>query len=257
MKFVTPTGRPQTVSLVAGTLFLATLLLTFPVLKADFSRLEAFVFMTQGFLQEPAWDYLPTLIKLCGETLGMAFVATLIAVTFATPLALLAARNTTPTTALGSLTKTVFSLIRAVPDMIWAAMLAGAVGIGVLPGVLALIISSTAFLVKVFSESLEVVDPKPIEGVLAHGASPLAVRTVAIVPQAAPDMLGLSLYMFDVNVRCATILGLVGAGGIGYDLTTATKLQYWDRLFLIILAIFLMVTLIDRLSTYLRGRLVN
>lgn len=257
MRFVTPTGKPTWTTLAIGLLIPAFLILTLPVLNIDLSRLESFRILAQAVATPIDASYLPTLLKLCGETLGMAWVGTVAALLFALPLSLLAGRNTSPHVAVSLVAKAVFSIVRAVPDIVWAAMLAGAVGLGVLPGVLALMVTGTAFMVKVFAESYEVVDPKPIEGVLAQGASPFAVRTFAVLPQAAPDLVGLTLYVLDVNVRAATILGLVGAGGIGYDLTQAIRLQYWDRIVLIIAAVYLMVTTIDRLSDILRSRLLR
>jgi phosphonate transport system permease protein len=122
---------------------------------------------------------------------------------------------------------------------------------------MALALVTVGFMGKFFAEAIEVVDHKPVEGVAAHGAGWLQVRLFAMLPQALPDFIGTVMYILDHNLRAATILGLVGAGGIGYDLVMSMRLFQYDRLMLIALAIYLVVTLLDRLSDQLRSRIIH
>ena len=112
------------------------------------------------------------------------------------------------------------------------------------------------FLGKFLAESLEAVPDSALEGVIAHGARPMQVRAFALLPHAWPDFVSVLFVVFEHNVRAATVLGLVGAGGIGYDMTMAMRLFQFDRLLLIILAIWVLVTILDRLSDALRRRII-
>ena len=116
---------------------------------------------------------------------------------------------------------------------------------------------TVGFMGKAFAEAIEVADPRPVEGVTALGASRGQVLSFALLPQAMPDLVGTTVYVLDHNVRAAAILGLVGAGGIGYDMVMAMRLFEYERIVLIALAIYVVVTLLDRLSDRLRARLIH
>jgi phosphonate transport system permease protein len=152
--------------------------------------------------------------------------------------------------------RTLLSFMRALPELVWALVFVSAVGLGPLPGVMALAFVTVGFMGKFFAESIEVVDAKPIEGVEAHGAGWLQVRTFAYLPQAMPDFIGSTLYILDHNLRAAAILGLVGAGGVGYDMVMAMRLFDYDRILSIAVAIYLIVALLDRLSSHFRSRVI-
>jgi phosphonate transport system permease protein len=204
----------------------------------------------------PDWSYLPTLALKMLETLEMAFLATVIAAVLSLPLGMLAARNATPHPAIYHVVRQGLSLMRALPELMWALVFVSAVGLGPLPGVMALAFVAAGFLGKFFAEAIEAVDEGPVEGVAAHGAGWLQVRAYAMLPQVAPDFAGIVLYVLDHNLRAATILGMVGAGGIGYDMVMAMRLFQFDRIVLIALAIYLAVTALDRLSAGLRRRII-
>jgi phosphonate transport system permease protein len=258
---LTPSGRPKPSTI--WTIFVtgAVLVFTAPLLEFDgprfLSNLGSFADFLRNLIRMPDLGYCPKLARLILETVMMALVSTVAALAVGLPLSLLAARNTTPWPPLRAFLQVSLAIGRGVPDLLWALMLVSAVGLGVLPGVAALIITSVAFIVKVYAEALEVVDTKAIEGLAAVGAGPIGLRTVAVVPQAAPDLIGLGFYLLDVNVRAASILGLVGAGGIGFDLSQALRLFQYERLGMILFSIYALVTLIDRLSEWLRSRLVS
>jgi len=205
----------------------------------------------------PDWSYLPDLGQRMLETGEMALVATVIAVGLSLPLGMLAARTVSPGRFSFLVSRTLLSLVRALPEMVWALVFVSALGLGPLPGVLALAIVTTGLMGKLFAEAFEVVDTKAIEGVAAHGARRLQVFGLAILPQALPDLMGTTLYALDHNVRAAAILGLVGAGGIGYDLVMTMRMFEYDRVILIAAAIYGSVTLLDRASHRLRARVIH
>jgi phosphonate transport system permease protein len=232
------------------------LVLTWPLVKSDsgFSGDQLGRFGAK-FFSMPEAKIWPKLAVGMGETLLIAFVATFWAVLLAVIPAALAARGVGPSPLLAGTIRIVAAVIRSTPDLLLALMLASAIGLGPRPGAIALIIASLGFLIKNFADALEVVNRGPVEGLESTGAGWLGVRTLGVAPQAAPDFVGLSLYMLDVNLRASAILGAVGAGGIGYDLMQAVKFQYFDRLWPMMLAIALAVTMIDRLSSWVRERL--
>jgi phosphonate transport system permease protein len=206
------------------------------------------------FFVKPDLTYAGTLALLTLETFLIAFVASVFAAAVSFVAALLGARNCTPHSLLGNTVRAIAGVVRAVPDLLLALMLASTLGLGDVPGVMALFIATVAYLTKVFAEALEVVDKKAIEGIRATGASPFAVRLIGVVPQARADLIGLTFYGLDSNLRSAAILGAVGAGGIGYDLSNAVRHFRFDRLGMMILSIYLSVWAVDFLSNWVRSR---
>ncbi len=260
-RWPTPNGLPP-LPLVAGVLaLLVALALTAPVVEVNFIRLMGSLgrmvdFAGQMFVT-PDWGYMPQLLDKMLETIEMTVLGTAIAIVVSLPLGLLAARNATPHIAVYRVVRDLLSLMRALPELVWALVFVSAVGLGPLPGVMALAFVTVGFMGKFFAEAIEVVDHKAVEGVRAHGAGWLQVRLFAMLPQALPDFVGTVMYILDHNLRAAAILGLVGAGGIGYDLVMSMRLFQYDRLLLIALAIYLVVTLLDRASDRLRSRIIH
>ena len=236
------------------------LALSFPLLDINFHALirapgRLFWFL-QNFLTYPDWDWLGILAVKLFETVEMALLGTLIAAAASIPLGFLAARNSPPHRAISHLIRACLSLVRAFPEMMWALVFVAAVGLGALPGIAAIVLVTTGFLGKFLAESLEAVPDSDLEGVIAHGARPMQIRLFALFPHAWPDFISVLFVVFEHNVRAATVLGLVGAGGIGYDMIMAMRLFQFDRLVSIVLAIWLMVTILDRLSDALRRRII-
>jgi len=260
-RWPTPNGRLP-LPLVGGVLaLLLTLWLTAPIVEVDFVRLftsggKMLAFAGQMFVT-PDWAYVPQLLAKMLETMEMTVLATAIAIVISLPLGVLAARNATPHLVVYRLTRDLLSLMRALPELVWALVFVSAVGLGPLPGVMALAFVTVGFMGKFFAESIEVVDHKAVEGVRAHGAGWIQVRLFAMLPQALPDFVGTVMYILDHNLRAAAILGLVGAGGIGYDLVMSMRLFQYERLLLIALAIYLVVTALDRASDSFRRRILN
>lgn len=189
------------------------------------------------------------------ETLAMALVGTVIAAVLALPLGFLAARGLIPIAPLRFGFRRLFDVLRGVDQLVWALIFVRAVGLGPLAGVLSIIISDTGTLAKLYSEALENVDRRPVEGVRAAGGSGLHAARFGLLPQAFPLMLANALYVFESNVRSSTILGIVGAGGIGFQLSDRIRALRWDEASFIILMILLTVATIDAGSAALRRRL--
>ncbi len=260
-RWPTPNGLLP-LPLIGGVLaLLCTLWLTAPVVEVDFVRMIGSIgrmisFAGQMFVT-PDWDYVPQLLAKMLETIEMTVLGTAIAIILSLPLGILAARNATPHIVVYRLTRDLLSLMRALPELVWALVFVSAVGLGPLPGVMALAFVTVGFMGKFFAEAIEVVDHKAVEGVRAHGAGWMQVRLFAMLPQALPDFVGTVMYILDHNLRAAAILGLVGAGGIGYDLVMSMRLFQYERLLLIALSIYLVVTALDRASDSLRSRIIH
>jgi phosphonate transport system permease protein len=206
------------------------------------------------------------------ETLAISIVGTSLAVAIGLPLSLLATRTVLwsgilyaredlgwrrlPRIALYVAAKIVLNVLRTVPEIVWALILVFAVGLGPFPGALALGLHTGGVLGKLFGEVLEDVQPQPLEALQAGGASRLAILLYGILPQAWPQCLGYALYRWEVNIRAAAVLGFVGAGGLGQRIHIAISLFLEHQLLTLILAIYVMVTLVDALSGWLRRRVI-
>ena len=203
-----------------------------------------------------SWDYLGIFQGLA-ETLGMAFLGTLVASLFAVVIGFAAARTVMPNRILHHLLRRFLDLLRGVDTLIWALVFVRAVGLGPLAGVLSIIVSDTGTLSKLYSEAVENVDRRPIEGVRSTGAGRLKTYRFGYLPQVLPVFLSTSLYWFESNTRSATILGIVGAGGIGMQLSERMKVQYWDQACFIILLILVTVAIIDTASKWIRMNIIG
>jgi phosphonate transport system permease protein len=259
-RWPTPDGRPPTRLLVAVGAGVVSLLVAAPLaeiapLRFVSSLVHAARFTSQ-LLIRPDLAYLPELGRKLLETLEMAFAATVIGVALSLPLGLLAARNASPHPWAYRGSRALLAVVRGLPELMWALVFVSAVGLGPLPGVLALALVTVGFLGKLFAEAFETVDPRALEGVSATGAGWLQLRAFAQLPQALPDLVGICLYALDHNLRAAAILGLVGAGGIGYDVVMAVRLFRYDRILLIAGAVYATITALDLLSARIRRRVI-
>lgn len=207
------------------------------------------------YLIEP-FGYLLRVLGKMLETLEIALWATLLSVLVSAPVAVLAAANYTPHRSLYYLSRGFVSFLRAVPELISALFLVLAFGFGPIAGILALGLHSAGFLGKFYAEDIEAADKKPQEALRAIGASKLRVLRSAVLPQVAPSYVGYTLYILDRNVRMATVVGLVGAGGIGQELKGRYDLFEYDHVGTILVVIFITVFLLDQLSARLRARLL-
>jgi len=193
-----------------------------------------------------------------GETILMAFLGTMGAAMIALPMAFLAAKRFAPFAALRFTTRRLFDFVRGVDALIWTVVLARAFGPGPLTGALAILITDAGTFGKMFSEALENVDEKQIEGVGSTGAKPLQRYRFGVIPQVVPVLLSQILYFLESNTRSATIIGAITGGGIGLMLTQAIQTQKdWEEVAYYIVLVVLMVMAMDWFSGWLRGRLIG
>ena len=208
----------------------------------------------------PEWGTTTTLLrflKSLGETVAIALLGTLLAASLALPLSLIAARNTTVSQMLRFFTRRVFDTLRGVDTLVWALVWINVVGLGPFAGVLAIAISDIGSLGKLFSEAIEASDQRSVEGVTASGGAKLHTIRFGLLPQVAPVLIGQCLYFFESNTRSATIIGIVGAGGIGLELSEMIRTLEWQKVSFLIILILITVTIIDRLSTMLRSAIAG
>lgn len=196
----------------------------------------------------------PTIIYAIIETIQIAIIGTALAILISAPFAVLAARNLTHPVVYAS-TRFLLNTNRAVPDIIFALIFVAAVGLGPFGGVLALAVGSIGFMAKVYAESIEAIDPQQVLAVRATGASRLQTIVYAVSPQALPMIASYSLLLFESNVRSATILGIVGAGGVGFELNKYMALFQYQLLTGALIIIILVVTVLDRVSDRIRRRI--
>jgi phosphonate transport system permease protein len=188
------------------------------------------------------------------DTLAMSVAGTALATALSLPLALFAARNTTPHLTVYVLARGLLNGLRTVPELILGILFVAAVGFGALPGVLALGLHSVGMVGKFFAEAIEHVDTAPVEATRAVGASPLQVIVHGIFPQILPKMADLVVYRWEYNFRASTVMGAVGAGGIGLQLIASLRLMQYQEVSAILLVILATVTLVDALGAALRRR---
>lgn len=198
---------------------------------------------------------LPRILRSIAETFAMAFAGTVLAVLGAIPLGVIGAKTVVPQPALHFAFRRCLDLFRGVPALVWALILVSAFGLGPFGGVIALALADIPNLAKLFSEAIENVDGRPVEGVRAAGASPLKVMRYGLAPQVAPVMASQSLFFLEGNFRNAAVLGIVGAGGIGFELEERIRIFAFDQAAFIILLYMLAVAGLDTLSRELRKKL--
>jgi phosphonate transport system permease protein len=204
-----------------------------------------------------AGSHLALLLHAMGETLAIAFLGTLTAATMALPLSFLAARNTAPGTVIHFLVRRCFDTIRGIDVLIWALVFVGVVGLGPFAGILAIAASDAGTFGKLFSETIETADRKPIDGVLSTGGTKLHAIRFALVPQVLPVVISQVLYYFESNVRSATIIGIVGAGGIGLQLSEQIRTYDFDQVAFVIIMILITVAAIDWVCGKLRFHIIG
>lgn len=190
------------------------------------------------------------------ETVQMALIGSVLGILLAAPFGLLAARNTSPHPWIYQGTRMLLNANRSLPEIIYALIFVAAVGLGPFGGVLALGIASIGSIGKLYAEAIESIDPQQVLAVRATGANPLLTFRYAVIPQALPVIASYSLLLFEGNIRHASILGIVGAGGIGFIIGKYMALFQYTRLMGAVILMIITVTLIDRTSDFLRKRII-
>ena len=203
------------------------------------------------------WDQLPMFLRVMGETLAMAFLGTVLGAVVAFPLSFLASKNMMPFRSLQFGTRRFADLLRAFDYLIWALIFVRAIGLGPMAGIMAIAIVEVGTFVKLYSEAIENLDRKQMDGVRAAGGNRLQIIRYGVLPQVLPMMVSNTLYMFEHNTRSASILGIVGAGGIGFLLADRLRAYELQEACLIIIMVVLTVYAIDFLSKKLRERIIG
>jgi phosphonate transport system permease protein len=186
------------------------------------------------------------------DTLMMSVAGTALAVIFSLPLSLLAAANVSPHPVAYQMGRAILNGLRSIPELIMGIVFVAAVGFGALPGVLALGLHSVGMVGKFFAEAIEHAHVAPVEASRAAGHTPLQVIFHGFLPQVIPQMADVAIYRWEYNFRASTVMGMVGAGGIGFELMGALRLMQYRDLSAILIVVLIMVTLVDGLSGYLR-----
>ncbi|MFL5282813.1 MAG: phosphonate ABC transporter, permease protein PhnE [Rhodopila sp.] len=202
------------------------------------------------------WDHVE-LWRSMLETVAMAYLGSILAAVFAMPLGFLGARNIIPARLFHFITRRLFDGMRGIDQLIWALVFVRAMGLGPIAGIMAIAVAETGVLAKLFAEAVENIDRRPVEGITATGAGVLGRLRFGVLPQVLPVMISQTLYAIESNSREATILGLVGAGGIGLRLSERIQINAWDQVAYVILLILITVAIIDATSRFLRLRLIG
>jgi phosphonate transport system permease protein len=200
----------------------------------------------------PDFSRLPSWGKPLVDTFAMSIAGTTLCILFSFFLGFLAARNTSPHPLVYAASRVFLNFMRAVPELILGILFLAAVGLGILPGVLALGFHSIGMVGKFFAEAIEHVDNAPIEAVKACGGTPLQILWHGVLPQVLPQMADVSFYRWEYNFRASTVMGMVGAGGIGFQLVSALNLMDYQQVTALLFIILCCVTLVDELSARMR-----
>jgi phosphonate transport system permease protein len=255
--------RRRVITLVVLTLMLGLLVLSLNRLDFSLARIfsgvsKLFDVTRLMFPPDPGWG--PTLLRYLHamvETVAIAFLGTLVAALLAFPLASLAARNTSINRVVHFLARRTFDTLRGVDTLIWALIWINVVGLGPFAGVLAIICSDLGSFGKLFSEAIEAADRKPVEGIASTGGNRIQQIRFGIVPQVLPVFLSQVLYYFESNTRSATIIGIVGAGGIGLILSEQLRTLEFQQVSFVILMVLVTVSAIDWLCSKLRFQVIG
>jgi phosphonate transport system permease protein len=212
------------------------------------------LFSLLGEMLPPDFTHAGSWVVPLLDTLAMSVAGTALSIALSLPIGLAAARNTTPHPVLYHLARAVLNVLRAIPDLIMGIVFVAAVGFGALPGVLALGLHSVGMVAKFFAEAIERASPAPIEAARAVGAKPAQVIIYGVLPQVLSQLADVSIYRWEYNFRASTVLGLVGAGGIGFELIAALRTLEYRQVAAIMVVILATVTIVDAVSGWLRGK---
>lgn len=202
------------------------------------------------------WQY-AQIYSGIAQTLAMAFLGTILATIAALFIGFLAARNTMPVWPIRHLIRRMLDVLRGVDQLVWGLVFVRAVGLGPLAGVLAIFVSDTGTLSKLYSEAIENIDRKQVEGIRATGAGPIKIVRYGYIPQVMPVFISQSLYFFEASTRSATILGLVGAGGVGMIIIERFRANLFDQVTFVVLNVLVCIFVIDWLSKKIREKLIG
>ena len=205
----------------------------------------------------PKWSYIEVIWGPLWDTINIATLGTVLAIVLAVPVAFLAARNTTPSaTFVRPIALLIIVSSRSINSLIWALLLVSIIGPGIFAGIIAIGLRSIGFIAKLLYEAIEEIDESQVEAVTATGAAGPQVLAYGIVPQVLPAFAGISVFRWDINIRESTVLGLVGAGGIGLQLQASLNILAWPQVTLILIAIFATVIVSEWVSAKVRHAII-
>jgi phosphonate transport system permease protein len=227
--------------------------MTFAGVFGGFSDLANLV----RYMLPPNFDKFPEVFAATRETLWMAVLGTFASCIICVPLSLAAARNTSPHPVVFVLARGIITVMRAVPDLVMAAIFVRAFGIGPLPGIFALALHSIGMIGKLFADAIEEIDEAPREATLATGASSRQAIITSVLPQVFPSMIATALYRLDINVRSSAVLGIVGAGGVGFVIQTSLRTLDYQRALAAVAVIFVVIISIEVFSARLRKSVIG
>jgi phosphonate transport system permease protein len=208
-------------------------------------------------LFQPDYSFFPETLPALLQTIQMAVIATAVSVIIALPLSFLASRATNPNGPVLGVVRFVMNIVRSVPDLLYASLFVTVVGTGALSGILALVLFNVGILVKLVSEALDGLDRGGQEAALATGATWFRANRAAMVPEVAPTYLSQTIYVLELNIRASTVIGLVGAGGLGMLIDKVRTFYQYHYLSMIILEVLVLVVLLELLSSFARRRLLR
>jgi phosphonate transport system permease protein len=256
-KYLKPQWSWKTI--VTIILFFSILCFVIKDLEINFIKL---IFDTSNYLGDilsrmvpPDFSNFGELVYAIFETIEIAFLGTFIAIVLSIPLGLFSAKNLAPNYFVYIISKTIIIFFRAIPEFIMAMILVIAIGFGAMPGVLALGLHTMGFLAKFYAEDIEHINKGPIDALKSSGATKSQIISFGVIPQILPSFVANNLYILDRNVRMATMLGIVGAGGIGYELQSSFRMFEYERVSSIIILIFITISIIDHLSSFIRSKI--
>jgi phosphonate transport system permease protein len=256
--------RPASARLATPAMMLGAFgIFVFGLVHLDFSParmlngLHQLGWITMMMIPPDPGSSLPLYMRALGETVSIALLGTTLAAVFALPVSLLAAKNIVPPSIFRFPVRRFFDSIRGVDTLIWALVWINVVGLGPFAGVLAIAVSDFGAFGKLFSEAIEGADRKQVEGIRAAGGTALHEIRFGLMPQVLPVIAGQVLYFFESNTRSATIIGIVGAGGIGLQLAEQIRVLEWQKVSFLILMILIAVAAIDMISSRLRFAIIG
>ncbi len=205
----------------------------------------------------PKFSIIPKLLPLCLETVEIGIVGTLLGSFLSLPLGFLSAKNTSPHPIVYNATKLIIGIFRSIPEIIYGLILVISMGMGSLPGILTLVFGTIGLASKFYAESLEAIDFNPVEAVESTGSYKIHTIVHSVVPQIIPLFTSYSLYILDHNIRVAIGLGIIGAGGIGVELFIRMRTFRYQEAMAILLTVLLLLIIVDRISAYMRKRIID
>ena len=241
----------------AGLVLLAILLCAWLTDLLDVQRMSEGIPAIGTLLTEmfpPDFTEMESWVRPMVDTIAMSIAGTALSIVLSLPLGVLAARNTSPNPTVYRIARGILNIFRSVPELIMGIVFVAAVGFGALPGVLALGLHSIGMVGKFFSEAIEHSHEAPVEAARAAGGNQIQIITHGILPQVIPQFADVAMYRWEYNFRASTVMGMVGAGGIGLELIASLRLMRYNECFAILLTILVMVTIVDALSSKLRKR---